>query len=78
MSVSRMHSIGIAWGPMALAPAARGQNLTLFLILIAAVIMVVFWRPLLKVGIAAVIIGLVFLLVTGLLDIVHGLHALIP
>ena len=37
-----------------------------------------FWRTLLKIGIAAVIIGFVFLLVTGLLDILHGLHALIP
>lgn len=63
---------------LALASAAQGQNPTLILIIIAAVVVAAFWRTLLKIGIAAVIIGFVFLLVTGLLDIAHGLHALIP
>jgi hypothetical protein len=63
---------------LALASAAHGQNSTLVLIVIAAVVVAAFWQTILKIGIAAVIIGLVFLWVTGLLDILHGLHALIP
>jgi hypothetical protein len=51
---------------------------TLILIVIAAVVVVAFWRTILKVGIAALIIGFVFLLATGMLEIVHALHALIP
>jgi hypothetical protein len=51
---------------------------TLILIIIAAVVVAAFWQTILKIGIVAVIIGFVFLYVTGLLDIVHGLHALIP
>jgi hypothetical protein len=50
----------------------------LVLIVIAAVIVAVFWKTLLKVLIAAIVIGFVFLCVTSVLDIVHGLHALIP
>jgi hypothetical protein len=63
---------------LALASASPGQNPTLILIIIAAVVVAAFWRTILKIGIAAVMIGFVFLLVNGLLDIVHGLHALIP
>jgi hypothetical protein len=50
----------------------------LVLIIIAAVIMAVFWKTLLKVIIAALIIGFVLLCVTSALGIVHVLHALIP
>jgi hypothetical protein len=63
---------------LALASASQGQSPTLALILIAAVIVAVFWRTVLKIGIAAAIIGFVFLLVSSLLEILHGLHALIP
>jgi hypothetical protein len=63
---------------LALASAPQGQNSTLILIIIAAVAVAIFWRTILKIGIAAVMIGFVFLLLTGLLDIAHGLHALIP
>jgi hypothetical protein len=64
---------------LALASAATGgQNPTLILIIIAAVIAAIFWRMILAVGIAVVVIGFLFLLVTGLIDIGHGLHALIP
>ena len=63
---------------LALASAPQGQNPTLALILIAAVIVAVFWRTVLKIGIAAAIIGFVFLLVSSLLEILHALHALIP
>jgi hypothetical protein len=63
---------------LALASAPQGQNSILILIIIAAVTVAIFWRTILKIGIAAVMIGFVFVLVTGLLDVVHGLHALIP
>ena len=62
---------------MALASASHGQN-PLVLIIIAAVVVAAFWRAIVKIGIAALIIGFVFLLVTGMLDILHALHALIP
>jgi len=51
---------------------------TLILIIIASVVVAAFWRTILKIGIAAIIIGLVFLYVTGLLEIVHAVHALVP
>lgn len=63
---------------LALASAAQGHNPTLILIIVAAVLVALFWRPIFKIGIAALLIGYAFLLVTGLLDILHGLHALIP
>lgn len=63
---------------LTLASASQGQNSTLVLIIIAAVAVTIFWRTVLKIGIAAVIIGFAFVLVTDLLDIVHSLHALIP
>lgn len=63
---------------LALASAPQGQNLTLILIIIAAVIVAAFWQTILKIGIAALIIGFAFLLVTGLLDTLHGLGTLIP
>jgi hypothetical protein len=50
---------------------------TLILIIIAAVVVAAFWQAILKIAIAAMIIGFLFLLVTSLLDILHGLHALI-
>ena len=57
----------------------------LILIVIAALVLAAFWQAILKVAIAALIVGFlflivgfVFLLVSGLLDIVHALHALIP
>jgi len=63
---------------LALASAPQGQNPTLIIIIIAAVVVAAFWRTVLKIGIVAVVIGFVFLLVTSLLEILHGLHALIP
>jgi hypothetical protein len=50
----------------------------LVLIVIAVVVAAVFWKTLFKFAIAALIIGFVFVTATGLLDILHGLHALIP
>jgi hypothetical protein len=63
---------------LALASTQQGQNPTLVLFLIVVVAVALFWRAILAIGIAAVVVGFVFLLVTILLDILHGLHALIP
>jgi hypothetical protein len=49
----------------------------LVVIVIAAVIVAVFWRMILKVGIAAMVIGFLYLLVSGVADVLHVLHALI-
>jgi hypothetical protein len=50
----------------------------LVVIVIAAVVVAVFWRTILKVGLAALVIGFMFLLVSGALDVLHVLRALIP
>lgn len=63
---------------LALASAAQGHNPTFILLIIAAVVVVAFWRTILTIGIAAIVIGFVFLLVTGLLETVQSLHVLIP
>lgn len=63
---------------LALATASQGQNPILIVIVIAAVVVAVFWRAILKVGMAALVIGFMFLLVNGLLHVVHALHALFP
>ena len=49
----------------------------LVLIVIAAVIVAAFWRMILKVGIAVMVIGFLYLLVSGAADVLHALHALI-
>ncbi len=61
---------------LAFAIASSGQNYTLFLLLIAIVV-AFFWRAIVKVGMAAIIVGFAFLYVTGLLYVLHGLHALL-
>ena len=53
------------------------MNSTLVLLIIAAVIVAFFWRAILKIGIAAIIVDFAFLLITSLLDILHGLQALL-
>jgi hypothetical protein len=52
--------------------------LALILIIIAAVVVVAFWQAIFKIAIAALVIGIATLYITGLLDILHGLRALIP
>ena len=52
---------------LALASAPQGLNSTLILIIIAAVVAAAFWRTVLKIVIAASVIGFVFMFVTGLL-----------
>ena len=51
---------------------------TLILIVISVLVVYAFWRTIFKVAIIALIVGYVFLLVTGTLDIVHALRALLP
>jgi hypothetical protein len=63
---------------LALASAPQGQNSVIIVIVIAAVVVAVFWKTIVKIGIAALIIGFVFLFATGLLEVVHGLRSLIP
>jgi len=63
---------------LALATAAHGQDPTQILIVLAAVGAAIFWRSLLKIGLALVIIGFFLLLITGAAAVVHGLHPLIP
>jgi hypothetical protein len=63
---------------LALASVQQGQNPTLVLFLIVVVAVAVFWRAILAIGIAAIIVGFLFLLVTIWADAIHGLHALIP
>lgn len=63
---------------LALASTQTGQNPTLVLFLIVVVVVAVFWRAILAISIAAIFVGFVFLIVTISVDILHGLHALIP
>lgn len=50
----------------------------LVVIVIGAVVVAAFWRPILKLAIAALVVGFAFLLISGVVDILHVLHALIP
>jgi hypothetical protein len=63
---------------LALASASQGLSPTLVIIVIATVIVAVFWRFLIKAGIAVLIIGFLFIFITAILDILHGLHSLLP
>jgi hypothetical protein len=63
---------------LALATAAHGQDSTQILIILAAVAAAIFWRSLLKIGLAIVIIGFFLLLITTVAALIHGLHLLIP
>ena len=63
---------------LALASASHGLNPTLILLVIAAVVVAAFWQTILKITIAALIIGFLYLFITGTVDVVHLLHALIP
>ena len=65
---------------LALASGSGSPSLspTLIVIIIAAVILAVFWQAVLRIGIAALVIGFMFLLVSGVLDILHTLRGLFP
>jgi len=63
---------------LALPPGSASLSPTFIVIIIAAVILAVFWQTLLNIGIAALVIGFLFVLVSGVLDILHALRGLIP
>jgi hypothetical protein len=63
---------------LALASASHGLNPSLILLVIAAVVVAAFWQTILKIAIAALIIGFLYLFITCTVDVVHLLHALIP
>ena len=63
---------------LALASASQGLNPTLVVLIIAAVVVAAFWRAIVKVGIAAIIVGFLFLVVSGALDVLHAVRAFIP
>jgi hypothetical protein len=48
------------------------------LLIIATVAVAFFWRVLIRIGLAAIVIGFAFLMVSGLLEFFHGLRSLIP
>jgi hypothetical protein len=60
------------------AHATHGHSPTLILLIIATVVVAFCWRILIKIGLAAIVIGFAFLMISGLLDVLHGLHSLIP
>jgi hypothetical protein len=63
---------------LALASATYGLSPTFVIVVIATVVVAIFWRFLIKAGIAILIIGFVFIFITAVLDILHGLHSLLP
>jgi hypothetical protein len=64
---------------LALASSASpGLSPTLVILIIAAITVAVFWRFLIKLGFAILAIGFAFVFITAVLDILHGLRALIP
>lgn len=63
---------------LALATAAHGQDPSSTLIILAAVAAAIFWRGLIKIGIALVVILFVILLVTGTSALFHDLGAFVP
>ena len=63
---------------LALASAAQGgQDSGLVLVLIAAVGVAIFWRSLIKVGIALIVVLFAVLLVAGTAAFIHGIQLLI-
>jgi len=64
---------------LALASAAQGggQDSGLVLVLIAAVGVAIFWRSLIKVGIALIVVLFAVLLVAGTAAFIHGVQLLI-
>lgn len=64
---------------LAVAAAAHGGYIPIqVLILFAAVALAMFWRPVVKVGVALIIIVVALVIIKGDLAILHFLHLLIP
>jgi hypothetical protein len=63
---------------LVLSSAPQAENPSFILFVVAVVTIAIFWRFLLKVGISVIITGFIFMLVSGLLEIIHSFRALIP
>ena len=63
---------------LALAAAAHGQDPTHTLIILAAIAAAVFWRALLKIALALIVILSVVLLSRGVSVFLHDLRLVVP
>jgi hypothetical protein len=63
---------------LALATAVHGQGPSSILILLAAVVAAIFWRVLIKVGIALIVILFAVLMITGASAFLHELRLIVP
>ena len=63
---------------LALATAAHGQDPSTTLISLAAIAAAIFWRGLIKVGIALVIILFAVLMITGLHAVYQEIRLIVP
>jgi hypothetical protein len=63
---------------LALAAAAHGRDLTQTLIIFAAIAAAIFWRALLKIALAVVVILSVVLLSRGVSVFLHDLRLVVP
>jgi len=63
---------------LALAAAAHGQDPTQILIILAAIAAAIFWRALLKIALALVVILSVVLLSRGVSVFLHDLRLVVP
>lgn len=55
-----------------------GANPSLVIFLIAAIAMAAFWRALIKIGIAMLVLGILLLAFESGSALISGLHAIIP
>ena len=63
---------------LAVATAAHGQDPSQILIILAAIVAAIFWRGLIKIGIALVIILFAVLMITGLSAVLHEIRLVMP
>jgi hypothetical protein len=63
---------------LAVVTAAHGQDPSHVLIILAAIAAAVFWRGLIKIGIALIIILFALLMITGMSAVLHEIGQVIP
>jgi hypothetical protein len=63
---------------LALATAVHGQDPSSILIILAAVAAAIFWRVLIKVGLALVVILFAVMMITGMSAFFQELRAIVP
>jgi hypothetical protein len=63
---------------LALATAVHGQDPSSILIILAAVAAAIFWRILIKVGLALVVILFAVMMITGASAFLQELRAIVP